>query len=139
MLLDATARFEQGDGWTYRVDERHIRIVRRRAWTHRDAALFARGGSATCHASAATHSRTACAPLSTSPCHPRQHGGVAWFDERLHNAKLGTCRGSGVLVRQEQDDGDGAWKVAQYNLMMAVPNEHALEVAALASRDENGQ
>lgn len=43
---------------------------------------------------------------------------VAWFDETLENAKLGTCRGSGVLVRA-----DGAWKIAQYNLSVPVPND----------------
>ena len=53
-------------------------------------------------------------------------GDVAWFDERLQNAKLGACRASGVLLR----DG-GGWRVAQFNLAMAIPNDKALEVAAL--------
>lgn len=44
-------------------------------------------------------------------------GRVAWFDELLDNAKLGECRGSGVLIRV----GDG-WKVAQYNLTIPIPN-----------------
>lgn len=43
---------------------------------------------------------------------------VAWFDEALENAKYGTCRGSGVLVRQ-----DGRWRITQYNLSVPVPNE----------------
>ncbi len=49
-----------------------------------------------------------------------ESGDVAWFDELLTNAKLGTCRGTGVLVQE-----DGAWKVAQYNLSIAVPNDVA--------------
>ena len=61
--------------------------------------------------------------------HITVRGGVAWFDETLHNAKLGACRGSGVLVRATEE---APWLVAQYNLMMAVANEHALQVAALA-------
>ena len=52
---------------------------------------------------------------------------IAWFDERLHNAKLGDCRGSGVLVRDEKS----SWRIAQYNLLMAIPNDKALDVAAL--------
>lgn len=44
-------------------------------------------------------------------------GRTAWFDEKLENAGLGETRGSGALVRE----GD-AWKVAQYNLTIPVPN-----------------
>jgi len=42
----------------------------------------------------------------------------AWFDELLENANLGTCRGSGVMVATS----DG-WRIEQYNLSIAVPNE----------------
>ncbi len=52
-------------------------------------------------------------------------GHTAWFDEMLENAALGTCRGSGVLVRT----GDG-WKIAQYNLTIPIPNELARDVVA---------
>jgi outer membrane murein-binding lipoprotein Lpp len=52
---------------------------------------------------------------------------VAWFDEQLENAKLGVCRGSGVLVKV-----DGAWKIKQYNLTMLVPNEIAEKVAEMS-------
>ena len=48
---------------------------------------------------------------------------VAYFDELLQNAKLGTCRGRGVLVIE-----NGQWKVAQYNLSIPVPNEKAESV-----------
>jgi broad specificity phosphatase PhoE len=50
-------------------------------------------------------------------------GDVAWFDESLENASLGTCRGSGVLRRIE-----GAWKVALYDLSIPIPNDLAVEV-----------
>ena len=49
--------------------------------------------------------------------------------EALRNAKLGACRGSGVLLRE----GKAGWRVAQYNLQMAIPNGVALDVAALAA------
>jgi len=50
-------------------------------------------------------------------------GDVAWFDERLDNAKYGETRGSGVLVHR-----DGRWLIVQYVLSMPVPNEIAPEV-----------
>jgi ketosteroid isomerase-like protein len=53
-------------------------------------------------------------------------GDVAWFDELLENAKYGTCRGSGVLRKI-----DGAWKIAQYNLSIPIPNELALDVTKM--------
>ncbi len=48
---------------------------------------------------------------------------TAWFDERLENAKYGKCRGTGVLRRV-----GGAWRIAQYNLTVPVPNELLGEV-----------
>lgn len=51
-------------------------------------------------------------------------GDTAWFDEDLDTPNLGPARGSGVLVR----DGQGAWKVAQYNLSVPIPNERFAEV-----------
>jgi len=53
-------------------------------------------------------------------------GDVAWFEEKLHNAKYGETRGSGVLVRS----GD-RWLIAQYVLSFAVPNEVAPKVVEL--------
>ncbi|TFG66676.1 MAG: hypothetical protein E4H28_01160 [Gemmatimonadales bacterium] len=50
-------------------------------------------------------------------------GQTAWFDERLSNESLGDTRGTGVLVLR-----DGAWKVAQYNLTIPVPNELARDL-----------
>ena len=50
-------------------------------------------------------------------------GNTAWFDERLDNKMLGECRGSGVLVWR-----DDAWKIAQYNLTVPVPNDLVLDI-----------
>ena len=44
-------------------------------------------------------------------------GKTAWFDEMLDTPNLGVCRGSGVLVLQGKE-----WKIAQYNLSIAIPN-----------------
>lgn len=60
--------------------------------------------------------------------------GVAWFDETLDNDKLGLCRGSGVLLRES-----GAWKIAQYNLSMPVPNEMIEKVARAIEAGEEPQ
>jgi hypothetical protein len=45
---------------------------------------------------------------------------LAWFDELLDNASLGTCRGSGVLVLTSE-----GWRIEQYNLSIMVPNDAA--------------
>lgn len=50
-------------------------------------------------------------------------GTHASFDELLQNAKLGLCRGTGVLRLVE-----GEWKVAQYVLTIPIPNALAGEV-----------
>lgn len=54
----------------------------------------------------------------------RVHGDVAWFDERLHHARYGEMRGSGVCRR----GATGTWRVAQYVLSFPVPNDVALDV-----------
>ncbi|MCC6676088.1 MAG: nuclear transport factor 2 family protein [Phycisphaerales bacterium] len=48
---------------------------------------------------------------------------TAWFDETLDNAKLGECRGTGVLIKES-----GRWRIAQYNLTIPVPNAIAEDV-----------
>jgi ketosteroid isomerase-like protein len=53
-------------------------------------------------------------------------GDFAWFDEDLDTPNLGPARGSGVLVRDK--NAPGAWKVAQYNLSIPIPNERFAEV-----------
>jgi ketosteroid isomerase-like protein len=50
-------------------------------------------------------------------------GNIAWFDEALQHVHYGRCRGSGVLVRDEQ-----GWRIAQYNLSVPVPNALLPEV-----------
>ena len=56
---------------------------------------------------------------------------VAWFDEILDNASYGQVRGSGVL--RLTDDG---WKIEQYVLSFAVPNDRAdAVVTAIKSED----
>jgi hypothetical protein len=55
---------------------------------------------------------------------------VAWFDEDLASVHLGPVRGSGVLVRAEQ----GAWKLAQYNLSVPIPNEKFKDVKVIIDK-----
>lgn len=50
---------------------------------------------------------------------------IAWFDEVLDNDAYGVTRGSGVL--RLTDEG---WKIEQYVLSFAVPNDVAREVTA---------
>lgn len=56
-------------------------------------------------------------------------GSLAWFDERLSNQKYGETRGSGVLVKD-----DSRWRISQYVLSFAVPNERAAEVVEVIRR-----
>ncbi|WP_312144426.1 nuclear transport factor 2 family protein [Brevundimonas sp.] len=55
---------------------------------------------------------------------------VAWFDEVLDNEAYGTTRGSGVL--RLTDDG---WKIEQYVLSFAVPNDKARTVVDVIQAD----
>ncbi len=48
---------------------------------------------------------------------------VVWFDEVLTNARLGKCRGTGVVVKE-----NGNWKIAQYSLTLLIPNDIAVSV-----------
>ncbi|GAC1336239.1 MAG: hypothetical protein NVSMB23_00560 [Myxococcales bacterium] len=56
-------------------------------------------------------------------------GTAAFFDEELATPNLGPARGSGVLVRE-----GSAWKIAQYNLAITVPNEKMSAIRALLER-----
>lgn len=58
-------------------------------------------------------------------------GTLAWFDELL-NTQMKICRGSGVLVKQEND-----WKVQQYILSTMVPNEDLDEVIKIKAATED--
>ncbi|WP_153913331.1 nuclear transport factor 2 family protein [Shewanella sp. TC10] len=48
------------------------------------------------------------------------------FDELLESASYGLCRGTGALQLTEN-----GWKIVQYHLSIAVPNEDAKAVAKL--------
>lgn len=50
---------------------------------------------------------------------------IAWFEEKLTNTSYGETRGSGVL--RLTDDG---WKIEQYVLSFAIPNEKSDAVVA---------
>ncbi len=56
-------------------------------------------------------------------------GKTAWFDEILHNKGYGDFRGTGVLKIVDTE-----WKIAQYNLLLPIPNDfmkkYALEIKA---------
>jgi SnoaL-like domain len=54
-------------------------------------------------------------------------GNIAWFDELL-NTQMKICRGSGVLVKLNND-----WKIKQYVLSMTIPNEQVDTVVGLKS------
>jgi len=56
---------------------------------------------------------------------------VAWFDELL-DTWMGVCRGSGVLVYQDKQ-----WKIQQYVLSVAVPNENMNEVVAIKKESDS--
>ncbi len=49
-------------------------------------------------------------------------GNFAWFDELLHTW-MGTCRGSGVLEKNEN-----TWKIKHYVLSVSIPNEDVQKV-----------
>ncbi len=59
------------------------------------------------------------------------HGDVAWFDEKLLNAKYGETRGSGVLTR-----GEDGWQIAQYVLSFPIPNDLAASIAEKIHNNE---
>lgn len=63
--------------------------------------------------------------IADIPC-----GCIAWFEERLTNASYGETRGSGVL--RLTDDG---WKIEQYVLSFAVPNDRAEAVVEVIRGD----
>ena len=43
---------------------------------------------------------------------------TAWFDEELSNEKYGIFRGTGVLIKK-----DNNWLISQYNLLLPIPND----------------
>ena len=53
---------------------------------------------------------------------------TVWFDELL-NTQMKICRGSGILVADE----NGNWKIKHYVLSMTVPNDNSDEVVKIKS------
>lgn len=82
--------FDEGKGWTYLPQERHVDLL--------------------------------------------PGGEVALFDELLSHARLGTCRGSGMMILD-----DAQWKVAQYNLSVPIPNALVEGVAQQIVASESAQ
>lgn len=51
---------------------------------------------------------------------------LAFFDELLFNDNYGQCRGSGVLIKKNNE-----WKILQYNLSIPIPNKLSSNVVDL--------
>lgn len=58
-------------------------------------------------------------------------GTLAWFDELL-NTQMKICRGSGVLVKE-----NNGWKVKQYILSVTVPNDQIDSVVKMKTLPED--
>ncbi len=56
-----------------------------------------------------------------------EDGNMAWFDELL-STQMKICRGSGVLIKQNQ-----IWKIQQYVLSTTIPNNIIDTIVALKS------
>ena len=59
---------------------------------------------------------------------------IAWFEEQLTNDSYGSTRGSGVM--RLTDDG---WKIEQYVLSLAVPNDLASPIARIIKTYETAK
>lgn len=59
---------------------------------------------------------------------------IAWFEEELTNDSYGRTRGSGVM--RLTDDG---WKIEQYVLSLAVPNDLASPIARIIKAYETAK
>lgn len=57
---------------------------------------------------------------------------IAFFDELLLNNNYGKCRGTGVLIKI-----DNEWKILQYNLSIPVPNELSNDIVGLIQNANN--
>ena len=60
-----------------------------------------------------------------------ESGNVAWFDELLETW-MGTCVGSGVLEKSNDQ-----WKIKQYILSVAVPNDDMKEVIEIKRENDS--
>ena len=50
------------------------------------------------------------------------NGNTAWFDDELENEKYGVFRGTGVLIKRNNE-----WLIAQYKLLLPIPNDLLIE------------
>ena len=57
----------------------------------------------------------------------------AYFDELLHSASYGKCRGTGLLLKTKF-----GWKIAQYSLSVPLPNPIAKEIVKDIKKFEEG-
>ncbi|SDS49180.1 SnoaL-like domain-containing protein [Polaribacter sp. KT25b] len=57
-------------------------------------------------------------------------GDFVWFDELL-NTWMGTCRGSGVLEKSNNE-----WKIKQYVLSVSIPNDDVQAVIAAKKKND---
>ncbi len=48
---------------------------------------------------------------------------IVFFDELLHSESYGQCRGSGLLIKENNQ-----WKILQYNLSIPLPNHLAKSI-----------
>lgn len=60
-----------------------------------------------------------------------KHADIAWFDELL-NTQMKICRGSGVVVKQNNE-----WKVQQYVLSVTIPNSRVDSIVKIKSAEED--
>lgn len=60
-----------------------------------------------------------------------EDGKTVWFDELLATW-MRVCRGSGVLIKQEND-----WKIKHYVLSATIPNDSMKRVAKLKSKSDS--
>lgn len=61
-----------------------------------------------------------------------ESGRLAWFDEVLHSASYGHCRGTGVIVLED----DNRWRIAHYSLTFLIPNDVARAATTLGIEHE---
>ncbi|MDO6444896.1 nuclear transport factor 2 family protein [Colwellia sp. 1_MG-2023] len=54
---------------------------------------------------------------------------IAFFDELLFNKNYGQCRGTGILIKE-----NNTWKILQYNLSIPVPNEISEQIVGLIQK-----
>jgi len=56
---------------------------------------------------------------------------IAWFDELL-DTDMGSCRGSGVLKKDQKQ-----WKIAHYVLSITIPNDAVKKVILLKNKQDS--